>query len=48
MHNEELEASTSFASIVVMPLVESLSYPVRACASKGLCDQSWRLYIVYI
>ena len=22
------------------------SYPARACASKGLCDRSWRLYIV--
>ena len=21
-------------------------YPARACASKGLCDRSWRLYIV--
>ena len=21
-------------------------YPVRACASKGLCDRSWCLYIV--
>ena len=23
-------------------------YPARACASKGLCDRSWRLYIVCI
>ena len=21
------------------------NYPARACASKGLCDRSWRLYI---
>ena len=23
-------------------------YPARACASKGLCDRSWCLYINYI
>ena len=23
------------------------NYPAHACASKGLCDRSWRLYIVY-
>ena len=23
------------------------NYPARACASKGLCDRSWCLYIVY-
>ena len=23
-------------------------YPARACASKGLCDRSWCLYIIYI
>ena len=24
------------------------NYPARACASKGLCDRSWRLYIVVV
>ena len=24
------------------------NYPARACASKGLCDRSWCLYIVVI
>ena len=23
------------------------NYPARACASKGLCDRSWCLYIIY-
>ena len=23
-------------------------YPACACASKGLCDRSWRLYIVVV
>ena len=24
------------------------NYPARACASKGLCDRSWRLYSVVV
>ena len=24
------------------------NYPARACASKGLCDRSWCLYIVVV
>ena len=24
------------------------NYPARACASKGLCDRSWCLYIIYL
>ena len=29
-----------------LPLL--FNYPARACASKGLCDRSWRLYIVVV
>ena len=30
------------------PLSIECFYPARACASKGLCDRSWRLYIVVV
>ena len=30
----------------ILPSHLVYNYPARACASKGLCDRSWRLYIV--
>ena len=33
--------------MVKLPVPDMYIYPARACASKGLCDRSWCLYIVY-
>ena len=38
--------SDQYCAIKLFPSL--LYYPARACASKGLCDRSWRLYIVCI
>ena len=34
--------------IHVLVVICDYFYPARACASKGLCDRSWRLYIVVV
>ena len=38
--------NSSDRDVVITPRAHA--YPARACASKGLCDRSWRLYIVVV
>ena len=40
-------AYSSFSSFSDATVHPCSHYPARACASKGLCDRSWCLYIVY-
>ena len=43
----ELVPQTKY-NMLTGPRGTNSNYPARACASKGLCDRSWCLYIIYL